>query len=193
MKSMIKLLVFVLLMQHGVANASWISEELLGAKQARIVHDLKNPARLDNLLCIADQARVYVEFQESDCKDQEAYDKKIKNIKENFDQQYVKDKYNNAICDAAYLGERRDFIRHFGTLGLDCLSLSKSEKETRYQDFKAGFYTKKCNFVVDTNICHDAILQFDLEQRVYQNRIIAVGSIVAAVAFVVGIMEGMNK
>ncbi len=189
MKNITELIMVIgLLMQYGVAQASWmnwINDELLGEEQARTVKCVVSRSKFNHSLMPHKAiAKAYLDFEKSDLKDQKAYDERIKNIKEAYKQEeviFIQETYSNACCSAVYLEERRNFIRSFATFGLSCLYLPQSESEKKYQDFKTKFNTtedrSRCIYS-DENICHWAIEQFNREQRVYQNRVVAAAGVV---------------
>lgn len=182
-------LVFCLLMQHGVTQASWeqwVVNELLGGKQVWI---LDNATELDNysLLFMSAKANVYKDFHNID---QETYNKKIKEIEEEYEQKkanLIRDEYNKALISAELYKKRRDSIKPFGTLGFRCLSLKRSQLETNYSLVRAGvterklenddiltlYKINKARYLFDITISNQVSSQYDEEVQIYKNRIVA--------------------
>ncbi len=169
MKNITKLMVIGLLMQHGVANASWIYEELLGAKQARVLEYAGGRNRVlfrdDNLIGDSN----------------------------------VVQHYHTLLEGAQYLEKRKDAIKPWATLGLACLCYQESDSEKNDKYFynsldKNLSYEKIIQLNQMTNNSHgwghsrpllgytgtfeNVTWQFDREQRIYQNRIVAATGVV---------------
>ncbi len=239
MKNITKLIMVVgFLMQHGVAQASWINwinDELLGAKQAGIV---RNTSKEYKKYIMNEKSRnAYLE----NCKkDQKAFDE-IQCIKagtssnklwdENHiafcrkrgevelafktERRFIEDQYYELSDNAQYLRQRRDAIKPYGCFGLHYLSLPiNNEVEKEYENSRTqlltyvelmNFYRNPyeighaCNYItayendrdcncmaaceIDRIYNHitayeNAILQFNREQRVYQNRVVAATGVV---------------
>ncbi|MDP3787728.1 MAG: hypothetical protein Q8Q60_00240 [Candidatus Chromulinivorax sp.] len=170
MKSIAKLLVFGLLMQHGVANASWIFDDLLGGKQAQAV---KYAGRANRTL-LGDNVT---------------------------DDSNIVQHYHTLREGAEYLEKRKNAIEPWATLGLACLCYQKSNsaiiEENFYEFLKSenisdeeivklnqkqsiepspnGYMRPLSGY---TSTYENITWQFDREQKMYQNRIVAATGVV---------------
>ncbi len=166
-KNMMKLMVVGLLMQHGVAQASWTYEELFGAKQARVVKYAGGAKRAlfrdDNVIGDSNVINHYHALREG----------------------------------AEYLEKRKNVIKPWATLGLACLCYQESDCEKNDKDFYNSLDKNLSDEMIVqlnqkkltpngyvrpllgyTGTFENITWQFNREQRVYQNRVVAATGVV---------------